>query len=153
MRKFLTAILPCLMLLISAAPATRAQHVSANIIPDSARIQPDQLRALLKSDRAPVVLQVGSHLLFEEAHIPGSKYTGPGSQEIGLKALQQAVSPLPKDRAIVLYCGCCPWDRCPNIAPAWQRLHDMGYSNVKVLYLPNNFGDDWVAKGYPTERH
>jgi hypothetical protein len=23
---------------------------------------------------------------------------------------------------------------------------------VKALYLPNNFGDDWVSKGYPVER-
>ena len=152
MRKFSRMILPCLMLLICAAPRMRAQYVSANIVPDAARMQPDQLRTLLKSNHAPLVLQVGSHLLFQEAHIPGSKYAGPGSQESGLKALQQAVSSLPKSHAVVLYCGCCPWDRCPNIGPAWQRLHQMGYSNVKVLYLPNNFGDDWAARGYPTER-
>lgn len=152
MRKFLTAILPCLMFLICAASATPAQHLSANIIPDSARMQPDQLRTLLKSDHGPVVLQVGSHLLFGEAHIPGSKYAGPGSQDNGLTLLQKAVSSLPKGREIVLYCGCCPWDRCPNVTPAWERLQQLGYSNVKVLYLPNNFGDDWVAKGYPTER-
>jgi hypothetical protein len=23
---------------------------------------------------------------------------------------------------------------------------------VKALYLANNFGDDWVSKGYPVER-
>jgi hypothetical protein len=28
----------------------------------------------------------------------------------------------------------------------------MGYTNVKVLYLPSNFGADWVAKGYPVAR-
>lgn len=152
MRKILTSILPCFVLFICAAPGVWAQHVSANIIPDADRIQPNQLRTMLKSNHAPVVLQVGSHLLFQEAHIPGSRYAGPGSQDSGIEVLQKAVSSLPKDRFIVLYCGCCPWDRCPNVAPAWQRLHEMGYSSVKVLYLPDNFGDDWVTKGYPTER-
>jgi hypothetical protein len=27
----------------------------------------------------------------------------------------------------------------------------MGFTNVKVLYLANNFGADWVDKGYPVE--
>lgn len=26
-----------------------------------------------------------------------------------------------------------------------------GFSSVKVLYVPKNFGQDWVQKGYPTE--
>jgi hypothetical protein len=26
----------------------------------------------------------------------------------------------------------------------------MGFSNVKVLYIANNFGTDWLDKGYPT---
>jgi hypothetical protein len=26
---------------------------------------------------------------------------------------------------------------------------DLGFTNVRVLYLANNFGDDWVNKGYP----
>ena len=62
------------------------------------------------------------------------------------------VAKQPKDRFIVLYCGCCPWNHCPNVGPAFVRLRDLGFSRVKVLYLPNNFGDDWVAKGYPTDR-
>jgi hypothetical protein len=28
----------------------------------------------------------------------------------------------------------------------------MGFANVKVLYLADNLGTDWVAKGYPVER-
>jgi hypothetical protein len=51
--------------------------------------------------------------------------------------------------AIVLYCGCCPWSHCPNLNPAYDTLRQMGFSKVKVLYLANNFGADWVDKGYP----
>jgi hypothetical protein len=28
----------------------------------------------------------------------------------------------------------------------------MGFSNVKVLYIPDNFGTDWVDKGYPVAK-
>jgi hypothetical protein len=28
----------------------------------------------------------------------------------------------------------------------------MGFTNVKVLYLANNFGADWADKGYPVEQ-
>jgi hypothetical protein len=28
----------------------------------------------------------------------------------------------------------------------------MGFTNVKVLYLADNFGADWVDRGYPVER-
>jgi hypothetical protein len=98
-----------------------------------------------------MIIQVGSHVFFEEAHIPGAIFAGPGSRPSGLQSLDAAVSSAPKDKFIVLYCGCCPWDRCPNVGPAFQRLHDLGYTNVKVLYLANNFGDDWVRKGYLRE--
>jgi hypothetical protein len=28
----------------------------------------------------------------------------------------------------------------------------MGFTKVRVLYIANNFGADWVAKGYPTAK-
>jgi hypothetical protein len=117
-------------------------------------IQPEELVHMLQATGTgkPLLLQVGSHLLFDEAHIPGSVYAGPGSQPAGLQLLQSTVASFSRKKFIVLYCGCCPWDRCPNLGPAFKQLHDMGFSNVKVLYLANNLGADWVAKGYPVER-
>jgi rhodanese-related sulfurtransferase len=127
---------------------------SALSVPQAQLIQPEALNHLLQAKAAdkPLMLQVGSHVLFAEAHIPGSEYAGPGSQSAGLELLHSKVAALPKDRAIVLYCGCCPWNRCPNLGPAYQQLHDMGFTNVKVLYLADNFGANWVDKGYPVER-
>ena len=149
------------LLLCSAAlvhPATAVGQfspasVSATSIPSGHLIQVPELVKLLQSgQQQPLVLQVGSHIFFAEAHIKGSRYAGPGSQPAGLTLLENTVASLPKDHYIVLYCGCCPWDKCPNVGPAFQRLKTLGYSNVKVLYLANNFGDDWVARGYPTDR-
>lgn len=124
---------------------------SAASIPQADLIQPEALAHLLQSaePHKPLILQVGSHVLFDESHIAGSLYAGPGSQSTGLQALRDKVAPLSRKELIVLYCGCCPWNHCPNIAPAFQQMRSMGFTNLKVLYLPNNFGTDWVNKGYP----
>ncbi len=127
-----------------------ASSDSAFSIPLSGVMQPGQLNQMLQtpSKEPPLILQVGSHLLFSEAHIPGSEYAGPGSQPAGLDMLRMRVSSVSKNKLIVLYCGCCPWNRCPNLGPAYHLLQSMGFTNVKVLYMASNFGEDWVAKGY-----
>jgi thiosulfate/3-mercaptopyruvate sulfurtransferase len=136
----------------SAAPASGPG--SALTIPQGDLIQPEALVALLqgKASDKPLVLQVGSHVLFSQAHIRGSEYAGPGSQAAGLQLLRDRVAGLSKGKPIVLYCGCCPWNRCPNMAPAFHLLGDLGFTHVKALYLANNLGTDWVDKGYPVER-
>ncbi|MGD0292459.1 MAG: rhodanese-like domain-containing protein [Terracidiphilus sp.] len=127
---------------------------SASSIPTAQLLQPEELSRLLQAKGAskPLVLQVGSRMLFAQAHIAGAEYAGAGSQPEGLKQLQDRVAPLPRKTFIVLYCGCCPWSRCPNVAPAFKLLHNLGFANVKVLYLANNLGTDWVDKGYPVEQ-
>jgi len=127
---------------------------SASSIQEKQLIQPAQLNSLLaaKSGVKPLMFQVGSRMLFEQAHIAGSEYVGPGSQQAGLDQLKKRVAFLSKDKAIVLYCGCCPWDRCPNVAPAFKLLQGMGFTHVQVLYIAGNLGSDWVEKGYPVER-
>lgn len=150
-------LLLTLFLATVVAPVVPAQDpvepssASANSIPDSRRIQPEALVQLLKAgeNEKPLILQVGSRVMFSQAHIPGSEYAGPGSQAPGIQSLENTVASVPKDKQIILYCGCCPWNRCPNVGPAYKRLHDLGFTNVKVLYIANNFGDDWVNKGYP----
>jgi thiosulfate/3-mercaptopyruvate sulfurtransferase len=128
--------------------------LSAFSIPQENLIQPAALNQLLqgKAVTRPTVLQVGSHMMFSEAHIPGSIYAGPGAQSSGLDLLASKVGKLKKNDLIVIYCGCCPWSHCPNVGPAFKKLHDMGFTHVKVLYLANNFGDDWVNKGYRVEQ-
>jgi rhodanese-related sulfurtransferase len=123
-------------------------------LPSSALIQPDALVTILQTNTGakPLIIQVGFQKLYQQAHIPGSEYIGAGSDGEGIQKLKKRVTTLPKDTAIVLYCGCCPWGHCPNVQPAYQALHAMGYTNVKVLYIAQNFGADWVSKGYPTEK-
>lgn len=56
-----------------------------------------------------------------------------------------------KNRAVVVYCGCCSYSSCPNIKPAYDILIAQGFKNTKVLELPEGIKPDWVAKGYPME--
>jgi thiosulfate/3-mercaptopyruvate sulfurtransferase len=117
-------------------------------------IQPAELVKLLQGSgsQRPLILQVGFRTLYEQAHIPGSEYLQPASQEEGKRELHKRVQALPRGQFIVLYCGCCPWSHCPNVRPAYQELEAMGFRNVKVLYIENNFGADWVEKGYPVSK-
>jgi rhodanese-related sulfurtransferase len=126
----------------------------ASLIPASRLINPDELVKILQSAKSekPLMIQVGSHVLYTQAHIQGSEYIGPASSETGLQSLRKRVESLPRNRFIVLYCGCCPWSHCPNIKPADDALHAMGFTNVKVLYIADNFGADWVDKGYPVAK-
>ena len=128
--------------------------LSASTVPQAQLMQPAELVELLKLSGAdrPLLFQVGSFVMFQQAHIPNSGYAGPTSQPNGLVLLKKLAAPLKKDQLIVIYCGCCPWSRCPNIGPAYRELRELGFTNVKALYLANNFGDDWVSKGYPVER-
>lgn len=146
---------------LGLAPQARSQFsnpasapLSATTVPQPDLIQPAELAKMLKVSPAtrPTVFQVGSFVMFQQAHIPNSGFAGPASQANGLILLQKLSAPLKKDQLIVIYCGCCPWGRCPNIGPAYKKLHDLGFTNVKALYIANNFGDDWVAKGYPVEK-
>lgn len=135
-------------------PSGASNENSAFSIPQAQLIQPIELNQLLSANKAdkPLMLQVGSRVLFDQAHIAGSEYAGPGSQPEGIDRLKKRVESVAKDKSIILYCGCCPWNRCPNVAPALRTLRSMGFTNVKVLYIANNFGSDWVDKGYRVER-
>ncbi|HUK26587.1 MAG TPA: rhodanese-like domain-containing protein [Terriglobales bacterium] len=144
------AILVLAMLVVR--PAFSAPQAAS--LASSRQIAPEQLARILQDQKAkqPLVLQVGFHILYLQGHIAGAEYAGPASEPQELEKLKQRVKALPRDKFIVIYCGCCPWVHCPNVKPAADALRDMGFSNVKVLYLEQNFAADWSSKGYPTAK-
>jgi thiosulfate/3-mercaptopyruvate sulfurtransferase len=137
---------------LPAQQAAAKPPAHADTIPPQALLQPADLVQLLQSSAKPLVLQTGSHVLYAEAHIPGAEYAGPAGTSAGIEALRERVTGLDKNSLIVIYCGCCPWSRCPNIQPAYQQLQELGFTNVKALYIAQNFGTDWVNKGYPVAK-
>jgi thiosulfate/3-mercaptopyruvate sulfurtransferase len=100
----------------------------------------------------PAIVYVGFRALYRPGHIPGATLHGPASEPEGLADLRQWAEPLARSSPVVIYCGCCPLDRCPNVRPAFTTLREMGFTNVRVLVLPTSFEKDWVDKGYPVDR-
>jgi len=103
-------------------------------------------------DASLEIIYVGVRTLYAGAHIPESVFHGPGSTNPGLSDLKKFAAALPKDANIVIYCGCCPLERCPNLRPAFSALKEMGFTHLRVLILPTSFAADWVEKGYPIEK-
>jgi thiosulfate/3-mercaptopyruvate sulfurtransferase len=95
---------------------------------------------------------VGFEFLYRAGHIPGSVFAGPASEAAGLAKLQAQLKNLPRTKPIIIYCGCCPFNRCPNVRPAYHALKAMGFRNVKVVEIDGDFQKDWVGKGYPYDK-
>ena len=115
-------------------------------------VEPKDVVAQLQlAGSKPALIHVGFAVMYRGKHIPQSIYAGPARNAEGLEALKKAVANMPRDREILLYCGCCPWDMCPNIKPALAALREMGFTRVKALMLPTNFATDWINHGYPVE--
>ncbi len=138
---------PAAMARPRAAQSPSPQHFT---IPLSARIQPARLAAMIRSGHTPTILQVGFTTLFQEAHIKGAIHAGPAVSDSGMTLLRNTVARFNRHSLLVIYCGCCPWPKCPNIRPAFEQLRKMGFTNVKVVYIPHNFGVDWINRGFPT---
>ncbi len=146
-RRFVTASILLLVLSVAATAAdTSSPWSPADLISAS-----ELNRQLAEVNAGKILLiQVGFGVMYRMGHIPGSKYAGPASQPDGLAALKKLVAHLPRNQQIVIYCGCCPWDHCPNIRLAFRTLKEMGFANLKLLEIPQRFYDDWTAKGFPT---
>ena len=105
----------------------------------------DLATTILTPDAAkPLIISIGP-----AASIKTSVGVGPGSEAENLAKLEKLLSKEPKDRAIVIYCGCCPFKNCPNVRPAFAKLNEMGFKNHKLLNLTKNLKTDWIDKGYP----
>jgi hypothetical protein len=104
---------------------------------------------LAKSLNNPKTPQPIVYCIGMDAIIKGSIDVGPTMMPENLNNLKQKVSKLAKNTPIVVYCGCCPFSRCPNIRPAMKLLKDLQFTNYKLLNLPQNVKVDWLDKGYP----
>ena len=152
--RFLATI--CLVLLTSflALGIQRPQPNPVDKWQPAEQIRPEELVARIHDNGPgkPVIISVGFPGPYRTGHIPGAAFGGPASDAAGLETLKRAVEKVPKTSDIVIYCGCCPWQACPNVRPAVELLHQLGYTKVKGLVIPSNLDTDWASKGYPLEK-
>ncbi|MDB5232129.1 MAG: rhodanese-like protein [Chitinophagaceae bacterium] len=107
-------------------------------------MEPGQLSKVLENSTAPVIISVGPG-----AVIPHSVNIGSVREEAGIQKLRKELKNIPRETAIVIYCGCCPFEHCPNVRPAIEVLKAMNFTNYKLLNLPHNIKTDWIDKEYP----
>ena len=114
--------------------------------PDKHLMQTKTLVDILQNPRAakPNIYNIGF-----VGNIPGAKKLAAASKEEGLAQLKSELKDKPKTSPIVIYCGCCPFEHCPNVKPAFTMLQKLGYTNAKILNLPTSIKADWIDKGYP----
>jgi hypothetical protein len=130
---------------VSAKPMSMPVLGVSNPWSNSQLLEPAELAASLKSNgRKPVILNIGA-----AEDIEGATHIGAVTKPENMEKLQKAVAAFPKNAILVIYCGCCPFDKCPNIRPAFLELEKLGFTHIKVLDLPVNLKTNWVANGYP----
>jgi hypothetical protein len=143
-----------LILFVFAVSARLAIASRADPWTAAQTVQPAEFAEELKQikDPSPLVIYVGVRTLYDGAHIPGAVFYGPGSTEQGITELKKYAATLPKNSDVVVYCGCCPLEKCPNLRPAFSAIRDLGFARLRVLILPTSFNTDWAEKGYPMQK-
>lgn len=111
-------------------------------------MEPAALAATLNNPGAqkPVIFNIGPM-----ANIEGAITIGSTQSQSNLDKMTKELAKVPKDKTVVIYCGCCPFRNCPNIRPAFKLLKEKGYTKAKLLNLKQNLKVDWTDYGYPME--
>lgn len=141
MKKIILFLIPAAVLFfafIQQEPIKKEQLISA-----------EELAKKINDPNAvkPVVFNVGP-----VDQIKTAIKVGAVSTDEGYAKFKTEVAKVAKDKEVVVYCGCCSSQNCPNIRPAIKYLTDNGYKKAKVLDIPVGIKEDWVQKGYPVEK-
>lgn len=83
--------------------------------------------------------------------IKGAVNIGAVEDAKNLAKLKDYLQQVPRNKEVILYCGCCPLSVCPNLHPAYDLLKEMKFSQYKVLRLTHDLQEDWIDKGYPVQ--
>jgi len=107
-----------------------------------------ELNKLISSGKSPIIINCGN-----QEDIIGAISIGEISKSTNWKTTLKQVlikNKLEKSfsKPVVVYCGCCSSDNCPNVEPVIKELTSMGFRDVKGLYFFDGYGPDWKAKDY-----
>jgi hypothetical protein len=108
-------------------------------------MEPSELSGIITSKPdSVIIISVGPFNT-----IPGGIHTGMAGDKEGIEKFKTQLSTIDKNSKIVIYCGCCPFEHCPNVRPALDALKEMNFTNYYLLNLPENIKINWIDKGYP----
>ncbi len=120
-----------------------------------------ELNAMLSKKNPPIVIFCGDlredkkKYTYSFSKIKGALAIGSIDQEGWqgrLKGvLKSNISNKRFNKEVVVYCGCCSSDNCPNVEPVIQELKKLGFKNAKGLYMASGYLDDWHSKKFAEE--
>jgi rhodanese-related sulfurtransferase/thiol-disulfide isomerase/thioredoxin len=103
------------------------------------RMTVEELKKMMDEGATVVIVDTNDQMNYKMKHIKGAVHF-PWAKVIG------EPGPLPKDKLLVLYCGCIGEEASDDVAQ--QLMNDWGYKNVKVLDGGLML---WIKLGYPVE--
>ncbi|MFM7681587.1 MAG: rhodanese-like domain-containing protein [Bacteroidota bacterium] len=105
------------------------------------RMEPIDLNNRIRSKKnIPVILNVSA---YKHTPIKGSIHIG-DMLDHSFADLKLALGKTPKNREIVVYCGCCSLEYCERVEKAFNLLRANGYTNIKVLNLVVGFNPEMI---------
>lgn len=113
---------------------------------DDQLMSTEALANILRTPAAqpPLIFNIGPM-----ENIKGATLIGPTKDKSNLEKLRKALASVPRDKMIVIYCGCCPLRVCPNVRPAFELLKEMKFTNPRLLNIEHNLKTNWIDPGYP----
>jgi hypothetical protein len=109
-------------------------------------MEPADLAQLINDPKMaqPILFSIGP-----SAVIKNSIDIGAVNDKVNWEKLRLELGKLSPDAQVVIYCGCCPFNHCPNIRPAFNLMNEMKFKNHKLLNLTKNIKVNWIDKDYP----
>jgi rhodanese-related sulfurtransferase/thiol-disulfide isomerase/thioredoxin len=105
----------------------------------SPRMTVEELKKMMDEGSTVVIVDTNEEMNYKMKHIKGAVHFP------WAKVIREPGS-LPKDKLLVLYCGCIGEEASEDVAQ--QLMKDYGYTNIKVL---DGGLMRWIKLGYPVE--
>jgi len=125
-------MLACTASLLFACSLARSQEVQS--------IKPEELKKMIESQAAVLVVDNQPKEAYDMEHIPGA-VNFPWAPEV------RGPVRLPRDKTLVIYCACSHEEDSTDTAT--QLMKKFGYKNVKIL---EGGWLRWQELGYPSEK-
>jgi rhodanese-related sulfurtransferase/thiol-disulfide isomerase/thioredoxin len=103
------------------------------------RMTVEELKKMMDEGATVVIVDTNEEMNYKMKHIKGAVHFP------WAKVIREPGS-LPKDKLLVLYCGCIGEEASEDVAQ--QLMKDYGYTNIKVL---DGGLMRWIKLGYPVE--
>ncbi len=123
-----------------------------------ATIECSELNQKLKENEKPIIIFCGDvgnekdKYTYSFQKIKGALAIGSVNQASWKSNLQKVLVQSKENQSyskeVIVYCGCCSSDNCPNVEPVILELKRLGFKKVKGLYFSEGYLPEWHAKKY-----